>query len=354
MKIGKDTVGEIIWRSPSNIALVKYWGKRDNQIPENPSLSFTLKDAVAISKMNYRFSPEGLSVHFVFDGKENKAFAARVEKYIQSLIPVKPLLNKLELHIDSKNTFPHSAGIASSAAGMSSLALCLNTIDCNLSKKSINNKEFFQEASNMARLASGSAARSVYGGFTTWGETDNLDDSSDNYASTLPFQVATQFSGIQDAILIINSGEKAISSSKGHATMKEHPFAKARYRQAGEHLKLMMKALEKGDWDQFITLTELEALTLHALIMSSDPGHSLLKPDTLAVIEKIRDFRKQQHLPVCFTLDAGPNVHLIYPGHIHEKIKPFIKEELLMHCQERQWIDDGIGTGPELLKNELE
>jgi len=92
MKIGKDTVGEIIWRSPSNIALVKYWGKRDNQIPENPSLSFTLKDAVAISKMNYRFSPEGLSVHFVFDGKENKAFAARVEKYIQSLIPVKPLL----------------------------------------------------------------------------------------------------------------------------------------------------------------------------------------------------------------------------------------------------------------------
>jgi diphosphomevalonate decarboxylase len=113
----------------------------------------------------------------------------------------------------------------------------------------------------------------------------------------------------------------------------------------------MMEALEQGDWQQFISITELEALTLHGLIMSSERGHLLLKPETLGVLEKIRTFREQGQLPVCFTIDAGPNVHLIYHESIKKTVVDFIETELKQYCQEGRWIDDGIGGGPEMVQN---
>jgi diphosphomevalonate decarboxylase len=343
--------GEVAWESPSNIALVKYWGKRPHQIPQNPSLSFTLKNALARTKLTYAFDPGGMKVRFTFSGKENEAFGKRVEKYLTSLKETHPWLEYLNLEIDSENNFPHSAGIASSAAGLSSLALCLNSMNYNLAGLRPDRGEFLREASNLSRLASGSAARSVYGGYTTWGAIEGITGTSDNYSTPLPFTVHPEFMSIKDAILIIHSGEKTLSSSKGHDLLNEHPFAPARFKQAEVHTKLMMEALRKGDWNQFISITELEALTLHGLIMSSEKGHLLLKPGTLNVIEKIREFRQQEQLPLCFTIDAGPNVHLIYHEKIHETMHDFIESELKKYCQDGQWIDDGIGAGPELLQN---
>ena len=129
--------------------------------------------------------------------------------------------------------------------------------------------------------------------------------------------------------------------------MDEHPFAAARYLQAGEHLRDLRKAIFGNDVDAFVQITENEAFTLHGLMMSSDPPVLLLKPGTLRMMALIRQFRKDSGSFVAFTLDAGPNIHLIYPEREREKVLAFIRDELIGYCYQEQWIDDRMGKGPE-------
>ena len=133
---GRVRSGKIIWRSPSNIALIKYWGKYGNQLPRNASISFTLDAAHTETTLEYgpkMTEKKGISVDFLFNGISNKSFAERIEKFLHQLLPIFPFLSQIELTIFSSNSFPHSAGIASSASAMSALALCLRyctTIRC--------------------------------------------------------------------------------------------------------------------------------------------------------------------------------------------------------------------------------
>lgn len=131
--------------------------------------------------------------------------------------------------------------------------------------------------------------------------------------------------------------------------MDHHTYAGARYLQARENFVNMHRAILGNDLARFIQITENEALVLHGLMMSSDPAYLLMKPGTLEVITRIQRIRKEKGLAVAFTLDAGPNVHLIYPGYEREKVLPFIREELLPYCHQAQWIDDRMGPGPEEL-----
>jgi diphosphomevalonate decarboxylase len=105
-------------------------------------------------------------------------------------------------------------------------------------------------------------------------------------------------------------------------------------------------ALKNGDLDTFIQITELEAMTLHALMMSSSPYFLLLEPNTITLIRKIRSFRENTNIPVCFTLDAGPNIHLLYPEAHQEKVHDFIHNELSAYCEQNKWIADQVGNGP--------
>ena len=164
---------QIIKRSPSNIAIVKYWGKHGNQLPNNPSISFTLNNCYTETKVTYskNENPNGIEMDFYFEGKENQAFKAKIEKFIQENKEHFTFLDGLHLNIESYNSFPHSSGIASSASSMSALILCL----LGIKDKEIN----LQEASFLSRLASGSAARSVYPTMTLWGKTPSLPESSD-------------------------------------------------------------------------------------------------------------------------------------------------------------------------------
>ena len=123
------------WESPSNIALIKYWGKAAAQTPRNPSLSFSLKEAVTEMKIRAVPGP-GQEIRYFFGGEQNMSFEARIREYIESILPYFPFLNEFSLTIESKNTFPHSSGIASSASSMSALALCI----CTLEQKLIGRK----------------------------------------------------------------------------------------------------------------------------------------------------------------------------------------------------------------------
>ena len=128
--------------------------------------------------------------------------------------------------------------------------------------------------------------------------------------------------------------------------MQDHLFAEERYKMAYRNVTLLSGALAKGDIETFIQVTEQEALTLHALLMSSNPSYILLKPNTISLIKKIVDFRKANHIPVCFTMDAGPNIHLLYPGDYEVAVKDWIKKELTSFLEDGQWLDDMTGSGP--------
>lgn len=344
--MAKFKSGVVSWRSPSNIAFVKYWGKTGRQLPMNPSISMTLQNSYTDMKIRFQLMDTAQNTiinKFTLEGHENQKFQSRLEKYLHSIVDICPFVSKLQLDIESSNSFPHSVGIASSASGLSALALGIATIEAMIEGR---NRVSMQKASLLSRLGSGSACRSVYPGFCIWGNDLDLD-SSDEYA--VEFKTALAFNELKDTILIIDSTPKKVSSSIGHDKMNGHPFAAARFKQARLHLHQLADALRSGDWDSFGEILELEALTLHALMMSSSPSFVLLKPASLAVIEKVRAFREQTGVKIYFTIDAGPNIHLIYPASEEAKLQPLFSE-LAKYCEGNKMIHDQLGSGPKLLE----
>ncbi|MEO6040151.1 MAG: diphosphomevalonate decarboxylase [Saprospiraceae bacterium] len=345
--------GSITWRSPSNIAIIKYWGKYGQQLPRNPSLSLTLAASCTDTQLEYAFkeedAPAGIDLAFYFHGEENDAFRNKVQAYLQALLPVFPFLNQLQLTVNTGNSFPHSAGIASSASGMSALALCLCSLEDTLFGTLQDPAEYDRKASYLARLGSGSACRSIFPHAALWGETPLVAGSSNDYAVPMGDQIHEAFKDWHDDILIVSQAEKSVSSRAGHALMDGHPYAEVRYAQARTRLTQLLEALRSGDVATFGKITEDEALTLHALMMSSNPNYVLLHPNSLAIIEQVRAYRAATGHPVYFTLDAGPNVHLLYPGDIVHDVRAWIERDLGDYCDEGYVQQDWVGEGPEEL-----
>jgi len=338
----------VAWKSPSNIALIKYWGKKANQIPQNPSISFTLLNS--FTEMSIKIEPkkeQTKTVDFLFDGARNDGFSNRINSFFSTITSYLPFIDEYDFSISSRNSFPHSSGIASSASSMSALALALVDIEKQLFNLEVSATEFDLKSSFLARLGSGSASRSVLGNYSLWGKTTSIENSSDETAIQLPLEVHENFREMGDAILIVSSDKKAVSSSAGHQSMELHPYATARFDQAEQNIQQLIQTLETGDDESFIRIIEEEALSLHALMMSAQVGYNLLHPNTWEIIRKIRNFRKKEGVFITFTLDAGPNVHMIYRYNDRKRIIQFIKQELEFHCESNYWIDDKIGSGPE-------
>ena len=338
------------WSAPSNIALVKYWGKKDHQIPANPSISFTLNHCKTITKVAFEInnSDKNFSFDLLFEGKPKEDFKHKIQKFLERIEVYCPYLKKYHLKIDTKNTFPHSSGIASSASGMAALAMNIMSLEKALNP-SISDDYFHQKASFLARLGSGSACRSINGKIVVWGEHAEIENSSNIFGLEFTSPIHENFRNFQDTILLVDKGEKQVSSTVGHDLMHNHPFANQRFNQAHENLSKLKKILETGNLDEFIKIVESEALTLHAMMMTSMPYFILMKPNTLKIINKIWKFRTETNLPVCFTLDAGANVHVLYPENEREKVLQFIKNELVGYCQNGQYLCDEIGKGSQIL-----
>ena len=338
--------GQVSWRSPSNIALVKYWGKKAGQLPLNPSISFTLSNAHTTTSVKYRKrSSSNDWLTFRFEGKKEISFGKRVQYFLESLTDIFPFIELLQFEIDSENSFPHSSGIASSASSMSAIALCLCSIEEVVSNQKQTKEEFFKKASFIARLGSGSACRSVYPSLAIWGKAKDIT-LSDNHIAIPHQDYAAIYQDYHDDILIISGEKKSVSSTAGHKLMDSNPFADIRYEQARNNLQHLLVTLKNGDLDKFIDIVEEEALTLHALMMCSRPSYTLMKPNTLAAIERIRDYRLKKNVPIAFTLDAGPNIHVLYPHQYVSEVKDFIKEELMPLTESNLIIEDQVGTGP--------
>ncbi|MBC9794373.1 diphosphomevalonate/mevalonate 3,5-bisphosphate decarboxylase family protein [Sinomicrobium weinanense] len=339
--------GAFTWRSPSNIALVKYWGKRGEQLPANPSVSFTLDTCATTTTLRFarREGPaSGFSFELLFEGRSREDFKPKINRFFERIEKYLPFLRDYHFTIETSNSFPHSSGIASSASGMSALALCLMSMERKMNP-GITERDFYRKASFLARLGSGSACRSVEGGLVVWGSHPEIEGSTDLYGTRYPDEVHPVFSTYQDTVLLVDKGKKQVSSTAGHGLMHGHPFAERRFQQAGEHLSELKHILREGDVKGFIEIVESEALTLHAIMMTGRPYYLLMSPGTLQVIRKIWDFRKETGSNVCFTLDAGANVHVLYPEEEKDRILEFVNSELVAYCENEHYICDRIGAG---------
>jgi len=343
--------GIVSYASPSNIALVKYWGKRENQIPANPSISFTLAACVTKTSVEYKKKSEKseeFSFDLFFEGEAKEEFKPKINTFLKRIEVYLPFLKEYHFVIKTSNSFPHSSGIASSASGMSALALCFMEMERTF-LKTISEEHFNRKVSFLARLGSGSACRSIEGPLVQWGETASIEGSSNLFGIKYPYAVHEVFSNFHDTILLVDKGEKQVSSTVGHELMHGHPFASQRFDQAHKNLEKLKSILSEGDLDSFINIVESEALTLHAMMMTSNPYFILMKPNTLSIINEIWKFREASKTHVCFTLDAGANVHVLYPENEKDIVFPFIKEKLVPYCQNGQYICDQIGLGAKKL-----
>jgi diphosphomevalonate decarboxylase len=221
---------------------------------------------------------------------------------------------------------------------MAALAMCIDELQ--------HGAVDIQRASIIARIGSGSASRSVIEKLGWWGAHRYQPLSSQEYAIPVWDEVDELFHTYQNTILIASSGEKSVSSSVGHGLMKTNAYADIRFANAMQNIVELYGAMREGDIEKFGILVEMEAMSLHALMMMSNPSFILMKPNTLVLIEKIKSFREASKLPIYFTLDAGPNIHLLYPKSIATETLQFIESELKPHCEHGLYIKDQVGNGP--------
>jgi len=368
--------GSITWKTPSNIALVKYWGKREPQIPKNPSISFTLDACFTLTTLEYSKRETHLpkldsgshneilkpvqnddtkyNFDIYFEGEKKEDFKPKIQKFFERIEKYVPFLKDYSFVIKSRNSFPHSSGIASSASGMSALALSIMSLEKLVTERSRSGVEmmdeyFYKKASFLARLGSGSACRSIEGPVVVWGKHKEVKGSSNLYGIKFPSKIHENFKNYHDTILLVDEGEKQVSSTVGHQLMNNHPFAEQRFSQANENSLKLSKILQNGNLKEFISLIESEALTLHSMMLTSNPYFILMKPNTLKIIHKIWGFRAEINSNICFTLDAGANVHVLFPESEKEIVTNFITSKLLKYCYKNHYICDRVGIGAKQL-----
>ncbi len=350
------------WSAPSNIALIKYWGKKGKQLPLNPSVSLTLSKSMTITSIKIAAKKNELGTRdFLFESMkiENRTFFLKLENFLADLEKSEMLwLKDYDLTLDTRNTFPHSTGIASSASSFASVALALSELELQIQSKSETShytlNDLSERASFIARLGSGSACRSVVPIAAIWGATntnENAKYSKDEMACALATDdLIASAQEWSDAILIISKIEKTISSTHGHYLMQEHDLLATRIKIANKHFEDLMTAWKNKDWPQWCQIIEKEALWLHAMMMTSQSPYLLMEGNTVNCIQKFIEWRDQHKITACFTLDAGPNVHILYHASCRLKVLQWIKSDEIQSLCQAGWIDDFVGMGPRKIK----
>lgn len=313
-----------------NIAFIKYWGNRDEQLrlPQSGSISMNL--ASLHTETTVRFSAELEKDTVIVNSQPLVGDAlARVTRLLDK---VRSLAGKhIHAEVASASNFPIGAGIASSASAFAALALAgSSALGLSLSES---------ELSRLARSGSGSAARSIPGGFCEWvrGESD-LDSFS--------FSILPQDGwDLSDLIVLFSHGHKKVGSTAGHSSASTSPYQAARIQDAPRRLDICRKAILERDFSALAEISEQDSTLMHAVMMTQQPPLFYWEPQSLAVIKAVKAWRASGLL--CFaTLDAGPNVHVICPTESRDKIHANIQALV----PENQILVSGVG-GPARLIN---
>jgi len=322
-------------RAGSNIAFIKYWGVSDARLnlPLSNSISMTLADAYTTTSVEWD-TRGGSGDEITIDG--SRLDARRAERISRHLERMRALANVTwRARVVSQNNFPMASGIASSASGFAALtvagcaALGLQLTPAQLSA--------------LARRGSGSACRSLFGGFVEW------EQGRDDVTSVARQIQPPDHWELLDIVALVSAAEKAVSSESGHLLALSSPFNSARIDQVGMWLMEVRAAIATRDIERLGAAIERDALAMHAVMMTSTPSLLYWQPGTLAVLHAVRRWRAEDKLPVYFTIDAGPNVHLICEA----ACRSAVLERLRGLKEVEQVLVSRPGPGPQLLDSHL-
>jgi diphosphomevalonate decarboxylase len=288
-----------------NIAFIKYWGNLDHKlrIPTNGSLSMNL--APLETRTTVSFDSELGADNLILNGQPGDETAViRVSAFLDRVRDLANINTKAQ--VISENDFPTGAGIASSASAFSALALAACTsLGLEVSQK---------ELTRLARTGSGSASRSIPGGFVEWkAGTDHESSFAESIADPEHWDLV-------DFIVLVNQEHKSVISSDGHKLADSSPIQQARVADANRRLEICRKALLERDFQSFADIVEQDSSLMHSVMMTSEPPLYYWLPETLEVMRAVRSWRGSG-LHTCFTIDAGPNVHVICTADAADKVK---------------------------------
>jgi len=284
-------------RASPNIAFIKYWGNRDEalRLPSNGSISMNLDGLYTRTTVSYQ--PSLPFDELIINGREVTGPALeRVSSFLSLIRDSVKLESRAE--VVSENNFPSGAGIASSASAFAALALAAShAAGLELSER---------ELSLLARRGSGSACRSIPGGFVEWHMGSNNEDS---YA----FSIAAPLHWpLMDCIAIVSEAHKKTGSTEGHAIASTSPLQAARLADTPRRLELCRRAILDSDFEALTDVVELDSDMMHGVMMTSSPALHYWMPASLDVMNAVRSWRAENVL-ACSTVDAGANVHVLCP-----------------------------------------
>jgi diphosphomevalonate decarboxylase len=292
----------------SNIALIKYWGNRDDRLrlPSSGSISMNLDSLFARTQVAFDPGLAGDSLELNGQPASGPALS-RVRAFLDL---VRSIAGKsLYARVVSENNFPMGAGIASSAAAFAALGLAATqALGLDFSER---------ELARLARRGSGSACRSVPEGFVEWlpGESD-----LDSYAVSL---APPSHWDLVDCIAIVSHQPKGVGSSEGHAQAADSPLQSARLAGASGRLEACRRAILERDFDALAQVAELDSHLMHAVMMTSQPALLYWAPASVTVMQAVQAWRREG-FPAFYTLDAGPNVHVLCPANATAQAKALL------------------------------
>lgn len=289
--------------APSNIAFIKYWGRKDEELrlPENGSISMNLSNLLTTTTIEFseKFKKDSLTYNNIEEKiKDNRAIA-----HINLIREMKG--TDVRAKIVTRNNFPSGTGLSSSASGFAALTLAAtHALGLNFSEKGI---------SIIARQGSGSSCRSIPDGFVEWIDGDTSESS---YASSL---YPKDYWDIRDVVAVVSTAVKEVSTSKGQLGASRSPFFPTRMANIRTKISECKKLLKARDFEKFGEMLEAEALELHSIMMTSNPSLLYLLPETIFLMRYVRQLRSEG-LKAYFTLNTGQNVHIIVEGKNVEKL----------------------------------
>ena len=325
--MGKTTV-----KASSDIALVKYWGKKDEilRLPENGSISMILSGLDTVTTVE--FDEKLKQDEVIIQGESEEGEAGRVVKHLERIRDLAG--QKTFAKVVSQNTFPKGTGLSSSGSGFAALTIAATkAIGMELSEK---------EMSILARQGSGTACRCVCGGIVEWKDGDTSETS---YSESI---FPAGYFDIRDVVAVVDEGKKLISSTQGHALANTSPFYQVRLSTIRAKIELVRKALRERNFDDLGKLIESEALEFHSILLTSQPSMIAWYPGSVEVMLAVQAMRREG-IKAYFTINTGFNVHVLTLPEFETQVKEKLsKLSLVINT-----ISAKVGEKPELLETHL-
>ncbi|MEN8253806.1 MAG: diphosphomevalonate decarboxylase [Patescibacteria group bacterium] len=323
---------KVTYKASADIALVKYWGKKDEilRLPENGSISLILDGLDTITTIE--FQEDLKKDDITIEGKSGNKETVRVAKHLNR---IRKLAGKnIFAKVVSKNTFPKATGLSSSGSGFSALTFAATkALNLNLTEK---------ELSILSRQGSGTACRCSCSGIVEWKDADSSEES---YSETV---FAADYWDIRDIVAVVDEGKKKISSTQGHTTAQSSKFFQLRQDGIKEKILKAKKYIKTKDFTKLGKLVESECLEFHSILITSNPALVLWYPGTMQVINEVENMRAEG-IEAYYTINTGFNLHVLTLPEFEDEVEKRISSLSLV----KKTINTKIGKGPEELVDHL-